>query len=76
MKNLILLGMMGVGKTTLGKVVAKKRALKFFDTDELIEKKLGMEIVEIFVIFATPRYPRRHSRFHSVFHQKSVRYIC
>jgi len=48
MKNLILLGMMGVGKTTLGKVVAKKRALKFFDTDELIEKKLGMKIVEIF----------------------------
>ena len=47
-KNLILLGMMGVGKTTLGKVVAKKCGLKFFDTDELIEKKLGMKIVEIF----------------------------
>ena len=47
-KNLILLGMMGVGKTTLGKVVAKKCGLKFLDTDELIEKKLGMKIVEIF----------------------------
>ena len=47
-KNLVLLGMMGVGKTTLGKAVAKKQGLKFFDTDKLIEKKLGMKIVEIF----------------------------
>ena len=47
-KNLILLGMMGVGKTTLGKIVAKKQGLKFVDTDIIIEKKNSMSIAEIF----------------------------
>ena len=47
-KNLVLLGMMGVGKTTLGKIVAKKIGLKFIDTDENIEKKCVMKISEIF----------------------------
>ena len=47
-KNLVLLGMMGVGKTTLGKIVAKKQSLKFIDTDLNIEKKCSMKISEIF----------------------------
>ena len=38
-KNLILLGMMAVGKTTLGKIVAKKQNLAFVDIDKVIEKK-------------------------------------
>ena len=47
-KNLVLLGMMGVGKTTLGKIVAKKQELKFIDIDASIEKKNSMTIKEIF----------------------------
>ena len=47
-KNLVLLGMMAVGKTTLGKIVAKKQGLKFIDIDESIEKKNSMTIKEIF----------------------------
>ena len=47
-KNLVLLGMMGVGKTTLGKIVAKKQKLKFIDIDASIEKKNSMTIKEIF----------------------------
>ena len=47
-KNLVLLGMMGVGKTTLGKIVAKKQNLKFIDTDLCIERKYSMKISEIF----------------------------
>ena len=47
-KNLILLGMMGVGKTTIGKIVAKKQGLEFVDTDLNIEKKCSMKISEIF----------------------------
>ena len=31
--------MMGVGKTTIGKIVAKKLKLKFVDIDSLVEKK-------------------------------------
>ena len=47
-KNLVLLGMMGVGKSTLGKIVAKKQRLKFIDTDINIERKCLMKIPEIF----------------------------
>ena len=47
-KNLVLLGMMGVGKTTLGKIVAKKLKLTFADTDLSIEKSNLMSIKEIF----------------------------
>ena len=47
-KNLVLLGMMAVGKSTLGKIVAKKQDLIFIDTDLNIEKKCAMKISEIF----------------------------
>ena len=43
-KNLVLLGMMAVGKTTLGKMVAKSQGLRFVDTDQHIEKKNLMSI--------------------------------
>ena len=39
---------MGVGKSTLGKIVAKQLNLKFIDTDLNIEKKWSMKIWEIF----------------------------
>ena len=38
-KNLVLTGMMGVGKSTIGKKLAKKLKLKFIDVDKLIEQK-------------------------------------
>ena len=47
-KNLVLLGMMGVGKSTLGKIVAKKLNLEFVDTDTKIEEKYSMKIYAIF----------------------------
>ena len=47
-KNLVLLGMMAVGKSTLARIVAKKHNLKFVDTDTNIRKKNSMSISEIF----------------------------
>ncbi len=47
-KNLVLVGMMASGKTTLGKIIAKKQNLKFIDTDLNIEKSNFMTIKEIF----------------------------
>ena len=49
-KNLVLLGMMGVGKTGIGKYVARRLKVNFFDIDKLIEKKNEMKITEIFKI--------------------------
>ena len=39
---------MGVGKTTIGKLVAKKLYRDFVDIDEEIEKQFGMPVTEIF----------------------------
>ena len=47
-KNLVLLGMMGAGKTRIGKYVAKRLKINFFDIDKLVEKKNEMKIAEIF----------------------------
>ena len=47
-KNLTLTGMMGVGKTSIGKKLAKKLKYDFADIDEIIEKKEGQSINLIF----------------------------
>ena len=47
-KNLVLTGMMGVGKSTIGKMLAKKLKLKFIDVDRIIEIKEKSTIKEIF----------------------------
>ncbi len=47
-KNLVLLGMMGSGKSTIGRILSKKLNLKFFDIDKIIENMTKMEIPEIF----------------------------
>tara|TARA_B100001059_G_C17450114_1_gene387013 strand:+ start:34 stop:558 length:525 start_codon:yes stop_codon:yes gene_type:complete len=47
-KNIVFLGMMGSGKTSIGKLISKKLKLDFFDIDENIEKNLKMKISKIF----------------------------
>ena len=47
-KNLVLTGMMGVGKSTIGKRVASKLSFNFIDIDQLIEQKEGCSINLIF----------------------------
>jgi shikimate kinase len=47
-KNIVFLGMMGSGKTSIGLLTSKKLNLEFFDIDKCIEKKIGMRISKIF----------------------------
>jgi shikimate kinase len=47
-KNLVFLGMMGSGKSTIGSLVAKKLKLNFIDIDREIEKKFKTTIKKIF----------------------------
>ena len=46
--NIVFLGMMGSGKTSVGLLVSKKLGLDFFDIDKLIENRLNMKISQIF----------------------------
>ena len=47
-KNIVLLGLMGSGKSAIGRTIAKKLGRRFIDTDRLIERKTGKTIAEIF----------------------------
>lgn len=48
MKNIILIGMMGCGKTTVGQLLAQQLGRPFVDCDALIEGNSGRTIAEIF----------------------------
>jgi shikimate kinase len=47
-KNLVFLGMMGSGKSSIGTMVSKKLNIPFIDIDDLIEERVGMTVSEIF----------------------------
>jgi shikimate kinase len=47
-KNLVFLGMMGSGKSSIGTLVSQKLDVPFIDIDSLIEESVGMSITEIF----------------------------
>jgi len=48
MRNVVLFGFMGTGKTAAGKEVARRLAMNFVDMDDVIEDKEGCPISEIF----------------------------
>ncbi|MGQ0526730.1 MAG: shikimate kinase [Alphaproteobacteria bacterium] len=61
-KPLVIVGMMGVGKSYIGKNLAQALNLKFIDTDDLIEKKSGYSIAEIFQKFGEEKFRLTEAR--------------
>lgn len=57
MKNIVLTGFMGAGKSSVGRKLADRLGMSVVDTDELIERSAGMKISEIFA-----RYGEEHFR--------------
>ena len=47
-ENIVFLGMMGSGKSSMGLLISKKLNLDFFDVDNIIEKELRTKISDIF----------------------------
>lgn len=55
-RNIVLIGMPGCGKTTIGKAVSKETQKKFIDTDDEIVRKTGMSIPEIFERYGEKKF--------------------
>lgn len=55
-KNIVLVGLMGAGKTTIGKAIAQRLGCDFFDTDEVIEKQQKMSVSDIFAEFGESKF--------------------
>ncbi|MCD8562502.1 MAG: shikimate kinase [Alphaproteobacteria bacterium] len=47
-RPVVLVGMMGAGKTYLGKVLARSLGVEFYDSDSLVEERAGASIADIF----------------------------
>jgi len=47
-KNIYLIGLMGAGKTTVGRLLAKSLSMPFYDSDKAIEDVTGVDIATIF----------------------------
>ena len=60
--SVFLIGMMGTGKTTVGKLLAQQLGYRFFDTDVLIERVAGQTINEIFAEQGEDHFRQLESR--------------
>ncbi len=54
--NLALIGFMGTGKTSVGRLVADHLGFEFLDTDELIQTRTGRSIADIFAKEGEPAF--------------------
>jgi shikimate kinase len=60
-ENIVLIGFMGTGKTSLGKQVATRLNYEFLDTDQLIETQTGLSIPAIFEVHGEAYFRRLES---------------
>ncbi|WP_338845845.1 bifunctional shikimate kinase/3-dehydroquinate synthase AroKB [Massilia sp. W12] len=61
MQNLFLVGLMGAGKTTVGRILARRLGKRFVDSDHEIEARTGASIPWIFEIEGEPSFRRREA---------------
>lgn len=62
MRNIVFVGLMGAGKTTVGKRLAKRHGLPFLDTDHEIERRCGATIPTIFDLEGEEGFRRREAK--------------
>ncbi|MCW8902062.1 MAG: shikimate kinase AroK [Gammaproteobacteria bacterium] len=60
-QNIFLIGLMGAGKTTIGRQLASELSLEFFDSDHEIEKRTGVTITHIFDIEGEAGFRKRET---------------
>lgn len=62
-QSIVFIGFMGVGKTTVAKIVAKKLFRDFIDIDEEIEKEFGMPTTEIFKDIGEKKFREKEKEY-------------
>lgn len=55
-RSIVLVGMMGAGKSSVGRCLQRRTGLARFDTDEIVSSKLGLSIPEIFSRYGEDRF--------------------
>lgn len=55
-RSIVLIGMMGAGKSSVGRVLQKRTGLALFDTDKIVESQFGISISEIFSKYGEERF--------------------
>lgn len=60
-RNVVIVGLMGAGKTTVGKALAKRLGWRFFDSDHEIERKTGVSVATVFEIEGEAGFRRREA---------------
>jgi shikimate kinase len=60
-KNIFLIGLMGAGKTTVGKLLAKHFGKEFYDSDHVIEQRTGVKVATIFELEGEEGFRKRES---------------
>lgn len=53
---IVLVGMMGAGKSTVGKALAERLGVEFMDTDQILERRLGRPTAQVFKLFGEPTF--------------------
>ncbi len=61
-QNIILIGPMGSGKSTIGNILAKNLSRDFLDSDHFIEKRTGVDVARIFDIEGEEGFRERESK--------------
>ena len=76
MENIVLIGMPGCGKSTIGKLLAQELGLSFVDTDAEIVRKAGMSIPKIFERHGEDGFRKIETQVLSELGQKSAQVIA
>jgi len=61
LNNIYFIGLMGAGKTTIGRMIAKQLGMSFYDSDHEIERKTGVKIPLIFELEGEAGFRKRET---------------
>ncbi|PKR86456.1 shikimate kinase [Heyndrickxia camelliae] len=74
-KSIVFIGFMGVGKTTIGSLVAKKLYRDFIDIDQEIEKEFDMPTTEIFKTFGEKVFREKEKNIIDFYSKQKLKII-